>query len=267
MRSIVGLQTTMQKFISVLLSPVPEREFRSIIRENFGTIAIESFFSPRAFQIIQDQKIQAGTYGMKREAATEPMEIITGSAIDKNEEDLFFIPEKQQPAKQESLHVPYASLVITAPFLPMFFDAVGLLADGRFTNMESQIKAVRLTGFLGSGQADTPDWELVMPKLLCGLDPDTTITMDEELDQDSLLEADNLLKALIKHWNALGHCSTDGLREGFLDRNGKLTTQPDNWLVQVESKSIDILLDKISWGFSTIKLPWMPKMIITEWKT
>jgi hypothetical protein len=260
-----GLQKMMQYFIDVLLSPVSENEFRKTIREIPETFAIEPYFSSRAFQIINDQKLPGNEYRSIQAEAIGQGDIDASTVQDYKRNDIALIPAKEASIENESLYVPYAGLVITAAFLPMFFEAVGLIKDGTFTSFESQIKAVRLTGFLGSGQIDTPDWELAVPKILCGLDSSVAISMDEVPDKESLLEAESLLKALIKHWNALGYCSTDGLREGFLERNGKLTDQPENWLLQVEAKTIDILLDKISWSFSTIKLPWMQKMLITEW--
>ena len=258
------LQRKIDHFIKVLLSSVSESEFRKIIRDDPETASMENHFSSHAFKIINDKRtpVNKDQYTLIETLDKDGTSI---SSIKSQKNDLILIPEKEGVNQDEALYVPYAGLVITAVFLPMFFDAVGLLKEGTFSSVESQVKAVRLTGFLGSGQTDTPDWELVVPKILCGLDPSATINMDEPLDQGSLLEAEKLLKALIRHWNALGYCSTDGLREGFLDRNGKLTSQQDNWLLQVESKAIDILLEKISWGFGTIKLPWIQKMLITEW--
>jgi hypothetical protein len=263
--SSAGIQKMMRYFINVLLSPIPENEFRKIIRQIPETALVEIHFSPQAFEIIYDQKIIDNRHATKN--ITEKNQ----SGIDKilmqreKKNDIALIPKKEESFSTEPLYVPYAGLVITAPFLPMLFETLGLLEEGIFRDVEAQVKGVRLASFLASGQTDTPDWELTISKILCGLDPSVTIDTEEILSEESLHEAEGLLEALIKHWKALGRCSPDGLREGFLERPGKLTAQPDNWLLQVESKTIDILLDRISWSFGTIKLPWMPKMLITEW--
>ena len=76
---------------------------------------------------------------------------------------------------------------------------------------------------------------------------------------------DDLLQAVLSHWKALGSTTPDGLREGFLKRNGKLTHRSDGWLLQVEAKTLDILLDRLPWGFSMIRLGWMREMLFVEW--
>jgi hypothetical protein len=180
--------------------------------------------------------------------------------------DLPLIYKKKEERTNEPHYVPYAGLVLAAPFLPVLFEATGLLKEGVFRNTEAQIKAVRLAGFLASGQPDTPDWELAVAKTVCGLMPADTLTTGELPDERSLQEATGLLKAMISHWKALGRSSPDGLRQGFLERRGKLSMQQNDWLLQVESRAIDILLDRLPWGFGIIRLPWMTGILKTEWQ-
>jgi hypothetical protein len=35
--------------------------------------------------------------------------------------------------------------------------------------------------------------------------------------------------------------------------------------LQVERKTLDVLLDSIPWGFSTVLLPWNPQPLFVEW--
>ena len=37
------------------------------------------------------------------------------------------------------------------------------------------------------------------------------------------------------------------------------------WLLPMERKAIDILLDQLPWGIGMIPLPWMPQMLHVEW--
>jgi hypothetical protein len=49
-------------------------------------------------------------------------------------------------------------------------------------------------------------------------------------------------------------------------RPGKLIRKEDgDWLLQVESRTFDVLLEHLPWGISMIKLPWMKKMLWVEW--
>jgi hypothetical protein len=63
----------------------------------------------------------------------------------------------------------------------------------------------------------------------------------------------------------LKNTSVNGLRETFLKRDGILSRQENNWRLQVEQKTLDVLLDSIPWGFSTISLPWNGYLIFVEW--
>jgi hypothetical protein len=79
-------------------------------------------------------------------------------------------------------------------------------------------------------------------------------------------EAGALLDAVIRHWEVLRNSSPDALRGTFLLRPGKVSLRGEDWLLQVESKTCDILLEQLPWGISMIKLPWMKKMLWVEWK-
>ena len=57
----------------------------------------------------------------------------------------------------------------------------------------------------------------------------------------------------------------DGLRDAFLKRDGLLIKKEDGWLLQVERKTLDVLLDKIPWGYSTVSLPWNSYLVFVEW--
>jgi hypothetical protein len=87
-----------------------------------------------------------------------------------------------------------------------------------------------------------------------------------ELTESETDEAEALLKAVIRYWEALRNTGINGLRGEFLLRFGKLSVRSDgDWLLQVEAKTVDILLNQLPWGISMIKLPWMQKMLWVEW--
>ena len=109
------------------------------------------------------------------------------------------------------------------------------------------------------------EYDMSMPKLLVGLPLEKTLDRRIVLTDLERAEADALLKATIKHWKALGDTSPDGLREAFLQRSGKLTHRSDGWLLQVESKTLDILIDRLPWGLGIVQLSWMKEMLFVEW--
>lgn len=162
--------------------------------------------------------------------------------------------------------VNQAGLVILHPYLQLYFEDVGLLEGEVFRDHASQQTAIYLLHYLATRQTDAPEYELVLPKLLCGWPLNEPVTREPALPDTALTEAEHLLQAVIDYWQVLKSTSPDGLREGFLQRDGKLTQLYEgDWKLQVEQKAIDVLLSRLPWGFNVVKLPWMESMLMVEW--
>ena len=78
-------------------------------------------------------------------------------------------------------------------------------------------------------------------------------------------ECENLLQVVLEHWGALGSTTPDGLRQGFLQREGKLEKKSNGWYLQVEQKTMDMLLSKLPWNLSMIQFSWMKEVLRVEW--
>jgi hypothetical protein len=164
----------------------------------------------------------------------------------------------------EGVYVECAGLVLLHPFLPRFFEALGIAADGKILQPE---RALCLLHYLATGQDIAPEYALILPKLLCNVPLETPAEVDVGLTAAEMEESTALLEAVIGHWDALRSTSPDGLRGTFLVRPGKLSERNDgDHLLQVETQSFDILLDRLPWGIGVIKLPWMEKMLWVEWE-
>jgi hypothetical protein len=85
--------------------------------------------------------------------------------------------------------------------------------------------------------------------------------LTEQIKEEAIV----LLKEVVKNWPALKNTSPDGLRQMFIQRNGKLIQKEDNTKLIVERKAQDVLLEKLNWNISMIKLPWFSKILFTEW--
>lgn len=168
--------------------------------------------------------------------------------------------------ESEALHTPVAGLVLLHPFLAMFFETVGLLEKRRFKDEWRRQKAAALLYYLATGETGAPEYDLVLPKLLCGIPLHTPLDREIELSEEEKAEAEDMLKAAIDNWGALGSTSPDGLRGNFLVRDGKLTRTDLGRLLQIEAQSYDLLLDRLPWGINMVKLPWMEDMLFVEWR-
>lgn len=170
----------------------------------------------------------------------------------------------EHPDERRGLYVENAGLVLLHPFLPQFFRASQIAGESELLRPDA---ALRILHYLATGDESAPEYDLALPKIICGLHPTSLAEEAAPLSGDEREEAVALLSAVIRHWDALKNTGIDALRENFLKRNGKLTRWHDGgWLLQVESNSFDILLDRLPWGFSMIRLPWMPSMLHVEWR-
>jgi len=166
----------------------------------------------------------------------------------------------------EGIFVQNAGIVLLHPFLNSFFQRLKLVIEEKFVDLYSQKKAIHLLHYLATGNTEAEEYELVVPKVLCGLSIQVPVEKYISLTDDELYEAGNMLGAAIQQWEKLKNTSAAGMREGFLQRNGKLLTKNDNLYIHVESQSIDVLLDYLPWSLSMIKLPWLKEILRVEWR-
>ena len=164
------------------------------------------------------------------------------------------------------IYIRQAGLVLLHPFLAAYLRKMGLVDDEAFGDDVAQQTAIYLLHYLATGQRSAPEYELVLPKLLCGWCLEDAIAPNIPLTEEALTEADNLLQTVINYWDALKNTSPDGLREGFLQRDGKLIRiDGQGWKLQVEQMAIDVLMTRLPWGVSMVKLPWKDELLTVEW--
>lgn len=163
----------------------------------------------------------------------------------------------------EEIYVANAGLVLLHPFIEYLFEELKISRNGKLLNSQ---RATYLLQWLVNGQFNAPEYELPLNKLLCGMSPEAPIIGKFKLTKREKEETQQLLEAVVRHWAALKNTSPAGLQANFLCREGKLTQKPDGgWLLQIERKSIDILLADLPWSISMIQLPWMSHWLWVEW--
>lgn len=169
-------------------------------------------------------------------------------------------------ARLDELYVHDAGLVILWPFLGHYFTRAGLLGtDGGFLDEAAQLQAVALTEALATLDPDPPEPRLPLAKLLCGRPLESDFQLVRPLSPEQLAESDLLLAAVLEHAPGLGEVSAEGLRTAFLQRPGALSTRDGAWLLQVERRTHDVVLDRVPWPWGWVRLPWMPDPLRVEW--
>ncbi|MBQ0733530.1 contractile injection system tape measure protein [Aquimarina celericrescens] len=163
------------------------------------------------------------------------------------------------------ISIENAGLLLLWPFLPRFFENLGLMEEKTFIDENAEHKAVCALQYLcDADESELFEGVLPLNKVLCDIpleEPITFVMLSEEEKEI----ANGLLHAVIKqgpHWKNL---SLEGLRASYLRRQGSLRIQDSHWLLQVQKETHDITLQKLPWGCSTIKLPWMTRPMMVEW--
>ncbi|MCP3100280.1 hypothetical protein LZ198_15525 [Myxococcus sp. K15C18031901] len=166
------------------------------------------------------------------------------------------------------IYIGNAGLVLTSPFVPHLLREVGLsrVEDGKaFLDPEPATRAVHLLQYLVDGSTSTPEPLLVLNKILCGLPIPTPVPASIQLTEQEQSLCDRLLRAVIAHWKIISNTSVAGLRETFLQREGRLEHLEDRWKLQVQRKTLDVLVDQVPWSLSIITHPWMPQPLYVSW--
>ncbi|WP_183576373.1 contractile injection system tape measure protein [Mucilaginibacter sp. X5P1] len=163
------------------------------------------------------------------------------------------------------IFVNSSGIVILHPFLKPYFEGLELFAEKKFVSDEARQRAVLLLHYLATGETKVAEFNLTLQKVMCGYPLDDTLPDELLLTEKEITESDNLLSAVTNYWVPLNNTSIQGLRNSFLQREGKLELRENGWLLTIEQKTLDILLGKLPWGISTIRLPWMEQLLNVDW--
>lgn len=156
-----------------------------------------------------------------------------------------------------------AGLVLLHPFLKHLFLKLELL-DGD-NQLKDPVRAVHILHFAATGIECDYEYSMTFEKYLCNVPLDLAIPKDIQLSDDIKQEVDALLNSALDHWKALKSKSIALLRNEFLQRPGKLMIDEQSPRIVFERKAFDLMLDKLPWNISIVKLVWLDSMIFIEW--
>jgi hypothetical protein len=167
---------------------------------------------------------------------------------------------------EEGIFVQHAGLTLLHPFYQFLFRNTGLTKGGVFVDRLAQQKALYLLHYIATGEKTAEEHLLAQPKIICGWSLTEPVLTAAALTESMIIEADDLIRAAIAQWTILKNTSIEGLRESFLQREGKVFTKAGKLYIQVEKKSIDMLLDHLPWNTSIVKFPWLNDILWVEWR-
>ena len=168
-------------------------------------------------------------------------------------------------------HIPIsnAGLVILFPFLPMLFMRLNMLSQDRrgFNSNESKVRAIFiLQHLMASEDREYDEKDLFLNRLLINYPFNEPLPKRMELNQDELNTIDSLLEAAKTNWEKMRNTSMRGFQEAFLRRAGFIEKTEREWVLTVEERAFDILLDSIPWSYKLVRFPWMENILKVNWR-
>ena len=167
----------------------------------------------------------------------------------------------------EEIYIDNAGQVLAAPYLPRLFSMLKLVEEGAFVDRQAAERAVHLLQFMVNEQTQSPEYQLTLNKILCGVSTGIPICREIAISAQEQETIEGLMRGMIQNWRTIGNTSISGLRETFLRRKGKLQLKEDGmWYLTVEPGVFDMLLDSLPWSFSVIKHSWMERAVHVTWR-
>lgn len=248
----------------------------SVLAANINvTQVVDSVSSLKAFELLSDQPEiicspdDASTKSETSEHLNKRVNMVPDEAMEATEtREATEIIETID--SREPIPVSYAGIVAIAPYIPMLFDKLGLLEQQKFTQDLDKAKAFAVLHYLSTGinlSEQNTKVGLALHKLLCGLDINASPERIYTLSDEQKDVCNSLLAGVIQHWKALGNTTMEGLQEIFLQRSGVMVLDEEKgWMLSVESRPFDVLLDRLPWSYSTLKYQFMADAIYVEWR-
>lgn len=168
--------------------------------------------------------------------------------------------------KGETISISNAGIVILWPYLYRLFDKLSLVTDKKLKD-DQRSKAVVLIHYLAYGNTDYTENDLLLNKILCGLNSVDYVGDHVELSSFETETCNSLLNAVTKNWDKLSSTSIDSFRVSFLQRNGALKYDAQEFYLTVENKAYDVLLETLPWSISMIQTVFMKRRLLVDWKT
>lgn len=168
----------------------------------------------------------------------------------------------------EILLVDNAGLCLLSPWLVRLFSMLGYLEDKEkiFKDTTSKIRAVFLLQYLVHGEElEHRESELAFNRLLTALPSFVPLPKRLALTREEKQTADGMMTAVKAYWKKMDGTSMNGFRQSFILRDGILNQQEERWLLTVNDKAHDVLLETVPWSFRQIRLPWLKKYVQVAW--
>ena len=168
----------------------------------------------------------------------------------------------------EVFTVNNAGLCLLAPWFVRLFNMLGYLDKEKkqFRNTTSKERAAFLLQYLVCGEErEWRETDVAFNCLLTALPGNVPQPRLLYLTDEERRTADGMVQGVKANWPQMDGTSVERFRGSFRARKGTLEREEEHWMLDVEEKAYDILLETILWGFRLLRLPWLKKYVQVEW--
>lgn len=248
------------EYTEILVVSVWKGEVPDVVRKQSAAIADNGQPGPeKADTTLQSEQLQLVRESIVRDVEAELHITDTAQVLE----------DAVQP---EYIEVPNAGLCLLAIWFPRLFDMLGLLAanaDGKkgFKDIGTRIRAVFILQRLVTDEVrEYEEHELAFNRILTGCPFYIPLPKTLKLTQNEIQTAESMLAGVKANWDKLKNTSIKGFQRSFIERPGRLEQREEKWVLYVENRGYDILLDSLPWSYRTIRLPWLKKKINIIWR-
>ena len=178
--------------------------------------------------------------------------------------------ENNEMNEPDNVSVHNAGLVLLTPWFPRLFSMLGLLSEDRkdFKDMESRIRAIfvieRLTSY---EDREYKESDLAFNRILVGCPFSQPLPAKIELTEQEIQTIESMLNGVKSNWSKMLNTSIRGFQHNFIERSGRLEQKEDRWLLTVDPRSYDMLVDSVPWTFNRVQFPWLAMQIQVSWRS
>lgn len=177
--------------------------------------------------------------------------------------------ELEDTAQPEYIPVTNAGLCLFAPWLLRLFGMLDLLAEDRkdLKDMDARIRAIFiLQRLVTAEEREYKESDLAFNRLLVACPFNVPLPKSLKLTDKEIETVESMLAGVKANWSKMANTSIGGFQRSFIEREGHLEQQESKWILTVENKAYDILLDSLPWSYKMIRLPWLKKPISVSWR-
>lgn len=191
-------------------------------------------------------------------------EVVAELKVSENE-----VAELEESVQPDYIPVANAGLCLFAPWIIRLFGMLDLLAEDRkdLKDMDARIRAIFiLQRLVTAEQREYKESDLAFNRLLVACPFNIPLPKSLELTGKEIETVESMLVGVKANWPKMANTSVGGFQRSFIERDGQLEQQEGKWVLTVENKAYDILLDSLPWSYKMIRLPWLKKPISVSWR-